>query len=93
MNADPRDADAITEEHLADVAQGTIQNLVEGANFIVECPECETQWALAIEPITLSALSNAYGDRVIEERFRKLAREVPALVCGTCLFVGRRADS
>lgn len=73
---DPRDADAITEEHLEDVTNETIQGLVEGANFVVECPECEGQWVLAVDPIYLCALSNTYGDAAIESRFRKIARDI-----------------
>jgi len=88
LRDDPRDADAITEEHLEDVTNETIQGLVEGANFVVECPECEGQWVLAVDPIYLCALSNTYGDAAIESRFRKIARDIPLLTCGACIFTG-----
>ena len=82
------DATAVTEEHLAEVTEETVMDLVEGANFIVECPECEAEWAMAVDPMTLAALSNEYGDRAIDRRFRQLGRDIPAVVCGTCLFRG-----
>jgi hypothetical protein len=82
------DATAVTEEHLAEVTEETVMDLVEGANFIVECPECEAEWAMAVEPMALAALSNEYGNRAVENRFRKIARDIPAVTCGTCLFRG-----
>lgn len=87
MSAEKLDA-AVTEEHLAAVTEQTVMDLMEGANFIVECPKCECEWAMAVAPITLAALSNEYGDRAIDRRFRKLERDIPAVVCGTCLFRG-----
>ena len=36
---DPRDA-VVTDEHLADVVDDTIQTLIEGAKFLVCCPTC-----------------------------------------------------
>ena len=74
------------------VTEETVGDLVGGANFLVDCPECEREWVLAVDPMTLAALSNEYGSRAIESRFRSLARNVPAVMCGVCIFRGR-ADS
>ena len=86
---DLRDTVAVTEEHLADVTEETVAHLVEGANFLVECPECEREWVLAVEPMALAALSNEYGNRAVEGRFRALALSLPAVTCGVCVFRGR----
>ena len=87
MTAEKLDT-AITEEHLAAVTEETVLDLAQGANFIVECPECEAEWAMAVDPMGLAALSNEYGDRAIKNRFHKLERDIPAVLCGTCLFRG-----
>ena len=82
------DATAVTEGHLAEVTEETVMDLMEGANFLVECPECGAEWAMAVEPMAFAALSNEYGGRAINRRLRKLERDIPAVVCGTCLFRG-----
>ena len=87
MSAEKQGA-AITEEHLAAVTEETVMDLVEGATFIVECPECECEWAMAVDPMTLAALSNEYGNLAIDRRFRKIESDIPEVLCGTCLFRG-----
>ena len=78
----------ITEEHLAAVTEQTVMDLVEGANFIVECPECEREWAMAVDPMILAAVHNTYGPRAADRRFREIGRDIPEVLCGTCLFRG-----
>ena len=81
-------APTAAEKHLAQVTEATIMELAEGANFIVICPGCEAEWALAVSPLAGSALANTYGDAAIESRFRKLEADRPLARCGTCIFRG-----
>lgn len=89
---DPRDAAAVTEEHLAAVTSQTIQALVEGASVLVECPECEAEWAVGIGPLTLAALALAQGRSALAASFRKLDCEVPLLTCGLCILTGYKRE-
>lgn len=72
--------DAVTEE--------TVTDLVEGANFIVVCPACDAEWVMGVNPLAYAALSNTYGPDALERRFERLRRDIPPVVCGTCLFRG-----
>ena len=92
MSDDIRDAAAVTGDHLAVVTEETIMDLVEGANFVVDCPECGAEWAMSVGPMTLAGLTNMYGSPAIDARFRRLARDVPAVVCGVCIFRGLTAE-
>lgn len=83
---DPREAGAITDEHLAEVTEATVMDLVQGANFLVHCPDCEAEWAMAVAPMFLAGLMNAYG-RAVDDRFRKLAWDIPLVRCGDCVFL------
>ena len=76
------------DQHLAAVVEGTIMELAQGANFLVECPTCGFQWAMAVHPMQYAALRNAYGGRAVESRFERLAHDVPAVQCGGCVFRG-----
>ena len=76
------------DQHLADMVEGAIMELAEGANFLVECPTCESQWAMAVGPMQYAALRNTYGGRAVESRFERLAHDVPAVQCGGCVFLG-----
>ncbi|MBK9156701.1 MAG: hypothetical protein IPM11_00985 [Micropruina sp.] len=70
---DPRDAAAVTEEHLAAVTSQTIQAPRRGrASVPVECPECEAEWADGIGPLTFAALALAQGRSALAASFRKL---------------------
>ena len=76
------------DQHLADMVEGTIMELAQGANFLVECPICESQWAMAVGPMQYAALRNEYGARAVESRFERLAHDMPAVQCGGCVFRG-----
>lgn len=81
------------DQHLADVVEETIMELAQGANFVVECPTCGCQWAMAVDPMQYAALRNEYGGRAVETRFERLAHDVPAVQCGGCVFRGLEAET
>ena len=80
-----------TETHadrLAAITEETIMELLEGANFIVICPQCKVEWAMGVNPFSCAAAHNTYGPKALEARFRRLEADPPEVRCGTCLFRG-----
>ena len=81
-----------SEQHLAGVTEQTVMDLMQGANYIVECPKCEREWAMAVDPFSLAGLNNTYGRAATERRFDRLEFDRPQVECGTCLFRGEGDD-
>lgn len=84
---DPDEGSA-RESHLSEVTEETVMDLVEGANFIVACPTCESEWAMSVDPFLYAGLSNSFGRAAVEGRFAALERDMPEVMCGSCLFRG-----
>ena len=75
-------------DQLTEVA---VMELAEGPRFIAQCPQCERQHVLGVDPFYYSGLTNSYGKEAVERRLRKLAADPPLVPCGTCVFRGEVA--
>ena len=75
-------------DRLAAITEQNVMDLMQGANFIVVCPQCEVEWAMGVSPFTLAAARNTYGSTAVDNRFARLEADPPEVRCGTCTFRG-----
>ena len=79
---------AAQADRLAAITEQTVMDLMQGANFVVVCPQCEGEWAMGVSPFTLAAALNTYGRAAVDNRFARLEFNQPEARCGTCTFRG-----